>query len=205
MKTNAQEELIKRKQQYHDYVYEHATFLSPYKFHKILYDFDVELEIAQKHWDTIGYHSPNPDHAAFRETPCKVFIKAINMLLAYADRSFQLIVAQSGLFIPFDTTSSAANMGMMYTRNDRIISKFHEYAQRSITLLPKGSTERITISAEIEAKTAIAIRVMDSSGGAILAENSLNDNLNLLFDDLRKVNMIATESTYFSVYFFSLV
>lgn len=169
--------------QYYNAVQEYATYLSRYKLFKLMNDFNVERKIGLERLDDIDVHV----NAAKPEESCHTFVQEINKIVAYADRSFQLIVAQSGLFIPFDITSSPIEDKDI--RHKIITSKFKEYFERSLTLLPRDSEERDGLSRTVTKKLPAILAAMKRILILRDAEKHLNYELTPFFEEIRKVNL----------------
>lgn len=185
MKLKAERKLIEIKEEYQDYVHQHATYLSAYKLYKILHDFDVELEIVQKRWNHIAFNTKGKE--SNRESRCQQFVTDINMTMAYADRSFQLVVAQAGIYIPFDLiTSPFKNEDDRILFLSQLIWRYDDYTQRAITLLPRGSEEQGKVWNQVKSTRTI-ISTMEEGASVMTIEYIINDKYSELFDDLRQV------------------
>lgn len=180
-KIRAKQEIERSRTYYSSYIKDYATHLSSYRLHKLLHDLDVEHSIVEIHLNE-NVHLSDGEAAT-----CNKYVHDLNMAVAYAERSYQLVVAQAGIFIPFDlTTSTITNQEI---RQAKIASKFREYFERSLTLLPVDGEEekRFRVMMELKCDT---IKQMDDGRKLKSAEALLNRGFTELFHDLRKVNRV---------------
>lgn len=163
MKSKGQQILIETKRQYQDHVYKQAIYLSPYKMSKIMHDFDVEWKFLQQHLERVSHDGNDANH-------CTKYVNAINMILANAAQSFQLIIAEAGIYNPFNVTATPD------AKYADVTSRYEECIERAISLLPKGSKEREINQAKMESKK------IDISAA------NVDQVLKQLLDDIRQVN-----------------
>lgn len=170
--------------EYRRYVYEHATYLTRYKLYKLLHDFTVEETIAL---DYLKHNIVYVETVIEQRKACEVFVHQINLVMAYAHRSYELIVAQAGIYIPFDIENVLIDAWKV--KKERIAKRFNQYFGRSINLLLPDAEDRDEILLHQTQLDAL-IKELDGyekNGDGREAQSYLNDEMELLFDKIRKV------------------
>lgn len=191
IREETHKEITQSMLQYYNAVQEFATYLSRYKLFKIMHDFNVERNIALELLKALILDGDDG-------FSCQKFINELNKIMAYVFQSYQLIVAQSGLFVRFDITSSPIDDDDdNKIRNPKIVLRFQQYWERSITLLPANSEKRKHLSQKSTDKVTAALEGMNKSlesRGHKSPEEYLNDELSQFFKELREVRVFYVEN-----------
>lgn len=187
--------------EYHKYVYEHATYLTSYKLYKLLHDFTIEETIAL---DYLKHKVVYVESTGIeRKKACEMFMHQINLVVVYAQRSYELIVAQAGIYIPFDIETAPTLIDAWTIKKERITKQFNQYFSRSINLVLRDGEGREAMLVQ-QANMHARIKALDThknKGDGMDAQKFLNDGMDRVFDRIRKVIMVRGELRFVNVAF----